>query len=252
MQGYTAKRIAVVVFLLIIFCVPVYSKQGGYVVKPYVIIQNNTTLGPADTKGADATISFWDEPLWIKIAYAIQLFAVAIISFKVVPIILEKIKKLRDTEKSNVVLGFISKKPGSTMSGISKGTGISRDTVKYHVYNLISIGRVNMERIGKYSMLFLKKYKRERKARKVLVHLNIATRRKMVNAIMESSGVTNVELAQRLNLDKSTIHWHIDKLIRDGIVVFEKEGIYKKYYLTIDAEELLRELNADLKKVILT
>lgn len=197
-------------------------------------------MGPIETKGADTTISFWDAPLWTQIAYSLQLLVVLLVSIKFAPIILEKLKRPRKTDKSEAVLNFIPEKPGVTISGIAKGTGINRDTVKYHIYNLISTGEAKLEKFGKYSLLSKKKHAAG--GGNILAHFCSDVDKKIVYSMLEKPGINNHELVQLLNLDKSTIHWHIDRLIDDGIVVYEKVGTYKRYYVTIEAEKAVREL----------
>jgi predicted transcriptional regulator len=56
---------------------------------------------------------------------------------------------------------------------------------------------------------------------------------------MEEPGVTNQKLSERFRLDKSSIHWHMERFLNDSLVRFEQEGRYKKYFLEPDVGKYL-------------
>ncbi|WP_319508952.1 winged helix-turn-helix domain-containing protein [uncultured Methanolobus sp.] len=56
------------------------------------------------------------------------------------------------------------------------------------------------------------------------------TRKNVFETIIEKPGVTGKELSAKLGVDKSTIHWHINKLKEENSICCEKHGRFKRYY----------------------
>jgi predicted transcriptional regulator len=52
----------------------------------------------------------------------------------------------------------------------------------------------------------------------------------MIDIITKNPGITGQELSSDLNIDKSTVHWHIKELQADELIDFEKDGRFKRYY----------------------
>jgi predicted transcriptional regulator len=66
---------------------------------------------------------------------------------------------------------------------------------------------------------------------KIYLHLKNDTRKTILNTIEEKPGITGKELAAKLQLDKSTVHWHLKDLSADNIVHSQRDGRFKRYYL---------------------
>jgi predicted transcriptional regulator len=62
------------------------------------------------------------------------------------------------------------------------------------------------------------------------MHKRNETRKKMIDIITKKPGITGQELSSGLNIDKSTVHWHIKELHADQFIDFEKDGRLKRYY----------------------
>ncbi len=70
-------------------------------------------------------------------------------------------------------------------------------------------------------------------------HLKNETSRLILWTILEKPGITNQELTDKFGVDKSTIHWHIQRFRNDNIIAFEQEGKYKRYFINADAKIIL-------------
>jgi predicted transcriptional regulator len=49
--------------------------------------------------------------------------------------------------------------------------------------------------------------------------------------VLEEPGITNLEMAERLGVEKSAINWHINKFLNDGLINFRREGKFKRYFI---------------------
>lgn len=205
----------------------VHAEESGYIVTPH----NDELIGSThiDTGGADATISFWDLPLWIKIAYTSGLLVSFFGFFKVVPIIFGKIENIFTNSRRQNISKYAFNNPGCTMAEISKELNINRGSVKYHIERLEADKKITFMKTGKFKRIFKNIGIRGNNKKIIASHLRNDTRRLLLWTILKNPGMTNQELSESFHLDKSTIHWHIEKISNDGIIQFENEGKYKKY-----------------------
>ncbi|MBU4220198.1 MAG: winged helix-turn-helix transcriptional regulator [Euryarchaeota archaeon] len=138
------RWIGVLLFFLFIFSFTVHAEKGGYTVEPYAPQKELI-----DTTGADATISFWELPLWIKIAYISGIILASLGLFKVIPIVLARIKNLLENQNRQGIFKYILNNPGCTIAEISDKQEINRGSVKYHIYRLKSEGKITLTKMEK-------------------------------------------------------------------------------------------------------
>jgi len=136
---------------------------------------------------------------------------------------------------------YVMDYPGSTITQISKETNIKRDTVKYYIYQFISRNEIILEKIGRYSLLFKAPVQYDIFEKKVISYLHDDKNSKILWEMIESPGVTNVELSEKFGLNKSTIHWYIKRFQKDMIVTYKMQGNFKKYYMDEKAEKIIRD-----------
>jgi predicted transcriptional regulator len=205
--------------------------------------QNNKLI---DTSGADATISFWELPLWIKLAYISGVFLAVLGLFKIIPIVLGRIKDLLENQSRQGIFKYILNNPGCCIAEISEQQKINRGSVRYHIYRLKSEGKILITKMGKFSRLFQNSKAFKGNEQKIAACLKNETNRMLLWAILENPGITNQELADKFHLAKSTIHWYIQQFRNDNIIIFEQEDKYKRYFVNADAEmTLLRFMPAN-------
>ncbi|MEA1999869.1 MAG: winged helix-turn-helix transcriptional regulator [Euryarchaeota archaeon] len=188
-----------------------------------------------DSTGADATITFWDLPLWIQVYYVSGLLVAFFGSLKIFPAIISRIKRFVENQNRQSISEYIIDNPGTTKAKISRNLGINRGTVKYHVHKLESEGKIASIAVGKFTRLFQNSSALKTDEKIVASHIRGETSRILLCSILENPGITNQELVEAFRLDKSTVHWHAHKFLADDIIRFEKEGRYLKYYVKEDA-----------------
>ncbi len=228
------RWIGYLLFFLFFFSIAAHAEKGGYTVDSYP-----TQNGPIDTSGADATISFWELPLWIQIAYISGIILAFLGLFKVIPIVLGRIKNLLENQSRQGIFKHILNNPGCTIAEISDMQKINRGSVKYHIYRLKYEGKIILSKMGKFSRLFQNSGAFKDDEQKMAAHLKNETSRLILWTILENPGTTNQELTDKFHVDKSTIHWHIQQFRNDNIIVFEQEGKYKRYFVNAEAEMTL-------------
>ena len=150
---------------------------------------------------------------------------------KLMPFVLGKIDDLLKNENRHNILNYIYANPGTTIARISDAQQIERGTVKYHLYKLESEGKIVFRKIGKFSRLFRNSGTFSDDEQKVIAHLHNRNSRAILLLILDQPGITNQELTERLSIEKSAIHWHMDKFISDGLVSYNSDGKFKRYYV---------------------
>ena len=216
-------------FIFLIFSTTALSDDGGYVVRPHA--DDGVDV---DSTGADATITFWDLPLWIQVYYISGLLVAFLVSFKIFPAIISCIKRFIKNQNRQNISKYIIDNPGTTKAEISSNLGINRGTVKYHLHKLESDGRIASIKVGKFTKLFKNSSELKNDEKIITSHIRGETSRILLWSILENPGITNQELAKTLRMDKSTVHWHAHKFLADDMIRFEKEGRYLKYYVKDD------------------
>ena len=216
----------------------VHAENGGYIVEPYSP-DDNLKDSLIDTSGADATISYWDLPLWIKIAYISGIVLVFSGLLKLTPIILGRITNLLENHNRRFIFEYIVNNPGCTIAEISDQKKIKRGSVKYHVHKLKSEDRIALVKEEKFIRLFQNSSIFDANEKLIAAHVKNETSRLLLCTIVENPGITNQELADKFNLAKSTTHWHLQKFNNDKIVIFETKGKYKKCFVNPAIEMIL-------------
>lgn len=228
------RWIGYLLFFLFFVSTAAHAEKGGYTVEPYAPQKELI-----DTIGADATISFWELPLWIQIVYISGIILASLGLFKVIPIVQGRIKNLLENQNRQSIFKYILNNPGCTIAEISDKQEINRGSVKYHISKLGFDEKITLTKIGKFLRLFQNSGAFKGNEQKIAAYLKNETRRLILWTILENPGTTNQELADKSHLDKSTIHCHIQQFRKDNIVVFEPEGKYKRYFINTDAKMIL-------------
>ncbi|HTY91348.1 MAG TPA: winged helix-turn-helix transcriptional regulator [Methanocella sp.] len=209
------------------------SGSGSYVVTPGSGI-------PSGVVAVNAPIvSFWQLPLWVQVAGALDGILIAFGLMNAAPLIIGKIQNVLDNSNRLSIFNYVKSNPGCTPSEISSRQNMKNGTVKYHVQMLESQGKIILKRMGKYTRLFNTSKANTEQEKMVLAYIKNETSRNLLCAILEEPGLTNQRLAERFGLDKSSIHWHMERFLNDRLVTVEQDGRFKKYYIEPGVGKLL-------------
>jgi predicted transcriptional regulator len=220
------------------------ADTGGYTVGPCPPDEELKKLGDAvDISGADSTLTFWEFPLSFKIAYILGYLVAFVSFFKLVPIILGQIKGLNKNANKKRIINYVLNEPGCTPSEISRNLEISLGSIRYQIKTLKAEDKLILKREGKFTRAFQNSNAFTKNDKIIISHLKGSTRKHILLNILENPEITNQEISKKLNLDKSTTHWHIQKLREDDVIFSEVEGKFTKYFVNPAVEsELLKWL----------
>lgn len=229
------KYLSILLLLFLVCTIHAHAAPGGYIVEPY-----SAQPGPSDTSGADGSETFWDQPLWIQVSWIISLLAAGLGAFKFGPFILGKVKVILQNKNRTALLTYIVNNPGCTLADLSKNTGINRGTAKYHLYVLIIERKIVRKKDGKMSYLFTNGGVHLEMKQVYGYNMNPA-KRKILDIIISRPGITNKEIAEHLDLDRSTVYWHLRQFLEENMVVSRWDGRYRHYFLLPEVEHILKK-----------
>jgi predicted transcriptional regulator len=158
-----------------------------------------------------------------------------------VPLVIRRFRKNESFNKG-AVLTYITNNPGCTAPELARDQKMNIGTARYHVHRLQDEGKIILSRIGKYTRLFVNKSTYDDREKLIASCLRNDTCLGIVSAIMETPGINNQKLSEKLGMEKSLVYRHMQKLLDDNIVTFEWEGKNKLYYISMDSKETLIKL----------
>jgi predicted transcriptional regulator len=246
-------------FLLLYLVTPHHSQDddGGYVVTfpnasndtaggLVVVSGYNVSLTPeqaalADTGGADGTVNFWELPLWIQL-YALPGMIVGLaVSLLAAAFVVRRARK-NENENKREVYTYITDNPGCTAPELARGRGLNLGTARYHIHRLKDEGRIVLQKIGKYTRIFVNSHTYDEREKLIAAHLHSDNSCRIIGALMDAPGISNQRLAEKLGMEKSLVFRHVQRLMDDGIVTFEMEGKSRLYFISQDAKDPLIRL----------
>ncbi|MCK4269100.1 MAG: winged helix-turn-helix transcriptional regulator [Methanogenium sp.] len=217
--------------LLLLVSTGVQAATGGYTVKPHVHNQDLIDKGLIDSSGADATITFRELPLWIQIFYISGILVTIFGMFKGIPLVLGRIKDLFGNQNRKTIFEYVSENPGCTIAEASENLRINRGSVKYHIMKLNAESKITTVKTGKFTRLFKNSGVFDKDEKVIASYLRNKTSRMLLLSILENPGITNQDLAEIFNLDKSTIHWYLNKFQNSNTILYVTEGKFKKCFV---------------------
>ncbi len=237
MQSRQIRQVILLISIFSLLLCSVASVNCQYDVQPH---KNDTPM--SNTTGADGTFSsYWDLPLNVKILYIFVCMITFLGVLKISPIIIGKLKNiLESTQRKNIKV-YIQKNPGITIREISNKKDISYTNARYHLLMLEKAGIIALTKIGKSLRVFPARAYDDNQI-KIIRYLKNETTKSILKAILGMPGITNRELAGMCRIEKSSIHWHIEKLLKDNIIRSEKDGKYTRYYIKDEMKDDLLKL----------
>jgi predicted transcriptional regulator len=200
---------------------------------------------PESTTRMDVFV-FWELPTWVQITY-LSLVAAAVLGLlKAAPFVFGRLKSALENPKTKDIFFSIQNNPGLTITQLSEKEHINRGTLRYHLSQLFSNNKITLVRRGKVSQLYHNTLSPMDKESVIASYL----RRKdnsqaILFTIMDNPGVTNKDLSERFDLDKSTITDYVKKFSEDEIVELRQDGKYKRCYVKQEARMILLRYKAN-------
>ncbi|SFM50229.1 winged helix-turn-helix transcriptional regulator [Methanolobus profundi] len=230
MARSTNNILKAVCTLLILLCL-CFTASAEYVIVPY---SEDLDIPEEliNSDGCDSNLTFWELPLYFKMLTLGALFSFWSLSLvKFLPLLLGKIHLSKGGDDNRQkILSYVSENPGCSEGDVLEALNMKRGTFRYHVGKLELANMVSPLRNGRYTRYF--RYDLSKDHRNIFLDINMKndTRKNVLETIFEEPGVTGKDLSSKLGVDKSTIHWHVNRLDEENVIRTERHGKFKRYY----------------------
>ncbi|HUI00872.1 MAG TPA: winged helix-turn-helix transcriptional regulator [Nitrososphaerales archaeon] len=140
--------------------------------------------------------------------------------------------------RRGLVYEYVRAHPGIHVRGMAKDLGIGTGDLQYHLFWLEKYGYVKTKKSGFYRFVYPTMMFKE--SQEVLLGvLSQETPREILLSLIRSPTMTQGDLARALAHSQPTISWHMERLVRMGLVSKSrtKKGVI--YEVVADREDVL-------------
>lgn len=144
------------------------------------------------------------------------------------------------------IFDYIESHPGEHFSKIRRDLNLAPGTFQHHLSVLESGGWITSYKDARYKRYFVNgnRYKQMiagYQYKQKFAALANGTTRDLVQFIQQHPGVTQKEVAIRLNLHASTVNWHANRLKQAGILNPERVGREVRYHVDQDVVQKMMQ-----------
>ena len=125
----------------------------------------------------------------------------------------------------------IAANPGVKFNALERLTGVKEGTLKYHLLILGMKRRIVSFGSGKSVRYFENNGRYSELEKKVFLHLQNPTTRRILEILASSPEVSRKDIAGILSIAGPSISWHTKRLSGDGIITTRKKGRAVRYIL---------------------
>jgi predicted transcriptional regulator len=134
-------------------------------------------------------------------------------------------KRIDSNTNRNLVLKFINDNPGVSLYDITKSLDINMGTIRYHLMILGINHRITSYKADdKYVRYFTNAGSYSTKQQLVLSLMRRDGIHKVLNHLIETPGITNIELATGLGMNESSSIRYLKELLENGLITKDKKS----------------------------
>jgi len=130
------------------------------------------------------------------------------------------------------ILTQILNNPGIHHNNLLRNCSLNKGQLQWHLDTLLKHNIIKKQKFGQYTIYFpitsstgaIEAFKNQFSKSKTTLEI--------LNTIKKYPGINSAELSRSLNLSRNSIKYHIDKLLEQHYIRFEKKGHIKALFLT--------------------
>jgi predicted transcriptional regulator len=139
-------------------------------------------------------------------------------------------EKALNLESRRKIYEVIEANPGLHFRELQRKTGIAIGSLQYHLDCLEKNHLIKTFRQGKFLRYYsVKESVVEEKT--AMSFLRKKSARKIILFLLEKKRANNLEISRQVNLSPSTTSWHLEQLVREGVIGKEKRGRESFFYV---------------------
>jgi predicted transcriptional regulator len=132
--------------------------------------------------------------------------------------------RLDKNDNRNMVLAYIVGNPGVTAVDIGRDMHLNVGTVRYHLLILVINHKIVEHKDDKYLRYFTNSNSYSQEERAVVSLMKREPMWRVLNALAEKPGLSNVEISRELNISTGAASRHMNELLTRGIVDKAPQG----------------------------
>jgi predicted transcriptional regulator len=222
-----------------------FFAYGAFVDDPFAVDEKGGPIGPLDKdepyqmNGTEETEDAFEIPSWV---YPIMGISVA---GAVLFLVGSGNLYLKSKRGENIVradlLDLITINPGINLSAIRKELQLSQGAVSYHIMKLEKMGKIYSDKGSKErryypSSMGYKAAMKQAHLDEIGSILSNGTSSSIVDLLKEGPMSQN-DIVNELNVSPSTVHWHMERMKRAGLISKEQRG-RSVYYELMDTSDM--------------
>lgn len=137
-----------------------------------------------------------------------------------------------ENEHRKNIINKILQEPGIHNNELLRQCNLQKGQLQWHLYVLLKYGIIKREKLGQYVSFFPVLFKIELKKIPLKLIKKSKTRLKILNLIEENPGINSAKIARKLNMRRSSVKYHVDKLARLNFIILEKYNREIKLYVS--------------------
>jgi len=140
-------------------------------------------------------------------------------------------KNVLNSPSRSAILHYISESPGTDFTEISRETGVTQNSLRYHLAVLKLMNKVTMLETSRNTRYFENSGRYPEMEQKILKYLHNKPTRTLLQLIKENPHLTRVQLEIAIGISGAGVNWHMHRLSDDGILTIRKDGRTAQYVL---------------------
>jgi predicted transcriptional regulator len=124
------------------------------------------------------------------------------------------------SETRSRIRNCIDQQPGIHFNGISRELDIATGQTQYHLRKLASAGKLEAESIGGRTHYYPPTYSQREQV--TIALLRRETTREIVLFVLRNDRPSPTEIADKLDLARSTVEWHLSRLVEHDVARKER------------------------------
>jgi predicted transcriptional regulator len=142
-----------------------------------------------------------------------------------------KIRKnnVLDNPSRSAIFHYIQESPGTDFTEISRETGVSENSLRYHIAVLKLMNKVTMLETTRNARYYENAGSYPEMEQKVLKYLHNKPTRALLRLIKENPNLTRVQLELAMEMSGAGVNWHMNRLSEDGLLSIRKAGRIAQY-----------------------
>lgn len=147
--------------------------------------------------------------------------------------------ELLQLETRQRIFDVVQKNPGLSARDVQRTLSLGWGETAYHLERMAKTGVLRRERAPNRDFYFASEVGWD--DRKYLVFLRGENTRRILFTLLQSPGLTPADLSERLGLGKSTIYFHLTRLVQGGLLEGKLDNVLRRYRV-LQPEQAVRLL----------